>query len=150
MPEFRPNVAALIMNRKGELLVCERSKKRGAWQFPQGGVKNGETNSEALEREVYEEVGLKKDDYKVKDSKDGYYYFYPADIRVKKKWDGQVQTYFLCKLKKNAREIDLGEEDNEFVAYDWVKPEDFDVSWLPDFKLEVYREVMRDFFEVEI
>jgi len=36
MHKFRPNVAAIIMNRKGEILVCERKKDRGAWQFPQG------------------------------------------------------------------------------------------------------------------
>lgn len=150
MPKFRPNVAALIVNKKGELLVCERKKDKGAWQFPQGGVDKGETTLEALEREVMEEVGIPASDYKVIEYRDEYFYFYPAHIRVKKKWDGQEQTYFLCRLKKKFKGVDLGENNPEFRDFDWVKPEDFDVDWLPGFKVEVYREVMRDFFEVEI
>lgn len=148
MPKFRPNVAALIVNREGEILVCERAKDKGAWQFPQGGVDKGETARDALEREIQEEVGLSIDDYKVKKSKDGYYYFYPAHTRSKKKWDGQAQTYFLCKLRKKAGEIDLGDDNPEFRDFAWVKPEDFDVDWLPSFKVEVYKEVMRDFFDI--
>lgn len=150
MPKFRQNVAALIVNRKGEILVCERIKQRDAWQFPQGGVDKGETTLEALFREVQEEVGLKEGDYKVIEYREDYFYFYPAHIRAKKKWDGQQQTYYLCKLKKKAREVDLGEKNPEFGRYCWVKPKDFEVEWLPSFKVEVYREVMRDFFGIEI
>lgn len=150
MPKFRPNVAAIIMNKEGEILVCERKNDRGAWQFPQGGVDGKETRIEALEREVMEEVGIPADDYKAIEYRDGYYYFYPAHIRANKKWDGQVQTYFLCKLKKKAKGVDLGKNNPEFRDFDWVKPEDFNADWLPGFKLEVYREVMRDFFGLEI
>ena len=150
MPSFRPNVAALILNRDGELLVCERIKSPGAWQFPQGGVDDGESCEEALAREVMEEVGIPPDDYKVKEYREGYFYFYPAHIREKKKWDGQKQTYFLCKLKKKAAGVNLDVENPEFANYSWVKPEDFDIDWLPGFKVEVYREVMRDFFDIEI
>ncbi len=150
MPTFRPNVAALILNRKGKLLVCERINSPGAWQFPQGGIDKGETPEEALRREVMEEVGIPPKDYKIIESRGGYFYLYPAHIRVKKKWDGQEQTYFLCRLKKNAGKVNLDVENPEFRAYSWVKPEDFEVDWLPGFKVEVYREVMRDFFGVEI
>ncbi len=150
MPKFRPNVAALIVNRKGEILVCERINHKGSWQFPQGGVDKGETKLEALEREVCEEVGLSASDYKVIEHRDKYFYFYPARIRAKKKWDGQEQTYFLCKLKKRAKEVDLGKNNPEFCNFDWVKPENFEAEWLPDFKIEVYREVMHDFFDIKL
>lgn len=150
MPEFRPNAAALILNRSGELLVCERINDRGAWQFPQGGIDEGESALEAMYREVLEEVGIPEKDLKTIEYREDYYYFYPAHIRAKKKWDGQVQTYFLCKLKKKSKGVNLDVKHPEFRDYDWVKPEDFDVEWLPGFKVEVYREVMRDFFGVEI
>jgi putative (di)nucleoside polyphosphate hydrolase len=150
MPKFRPNVAAIILNRNGEILVCERKNDRGAWQFPQGGVDGKESILEALEREVLEEVGIPATDYKTIEFRDGYYYLYPKRIRKNKKWDGQEQTYFLCKLKKKAKGPDLGKNNPEFRAFDWVKPEDFDADWLPWFKLEVYREVMFDFFGVEL
>lgn len=150
MPKFRPNVAAIILNKKGEILVCERKNDKGAWQFPQGGVDGKETLLEALEREVLEEVGIPPEDYKVTEYRDKYYYFYPARIRANKKWDGQEQTYFLCKLKKKAKGPDLGKNNPEFRDFEWVMPEDFDTDWLPGFKLEVYREVMHDFFGVDL
>lgn len=150
MPKFRPCVAAIILNKEGEILVCERKNDRGAWQFPQGGVDGKETRLEALEREVMEEVGIPAEDYKTIEYREGYYYLYPGYIREKKKWDGQEQTYFLCKLKKKAKGPDLGKKNPEFRDFDWVMPEDFDAAWLPDFKLEVYREVMHDFFGVKL
>ena len=150
MPKYRPNVAAIIMNRDGEVLICERKNNARAWQFPQGGVDKGETLKEALYREVWEEVGLKSKFYDVVDEKDGYRYLYPPKVRAKKKYAGQKQTYFLCKLRKGAPEVDLGTNNPEFSDYDWVRPEEFDEEWLPDFKLDVYRQVMRDFFAVDI
>ena len=59
MGEYRPNVAALIINKDGCLLVCERLLNPGAWQFPQGGVNEGESLEAAILREVEEEIGLK-------------------------------------------------------------------------------------------
>lgn len=150
MPKYRPNVAAIIINRDGEILICERSNNARAWQFPQGGVDKGETMLEALHREVWEEVGLEAKHYKVLDEKSGYKYLYPPKVREKKKYEGQKQTYFLCKLKKSAPEVDLGENNPEFSDFDWVRPEEFDEAWLPAFKLEVYRHVMKDFFEIEM
>lgn len=150
MPKYRPNVAAIIMNRDGEILICERSNNARAWQFPQGGVDKGESALEALHREVWEEVGLESEHYKVISEKGGYKYLYPPKVREKKKYEGQKQTYFLCKLKKSAPEVDLGENNPEFSDFDWVRPEEFDESWLPAFKLDVYRQVMKDFFEIEM
>ena len=150
MPEYRPNVAAIILNEHGEILICERANNARAWQFPQGGVDKGETSKEALFREVWEEVGLKSEHYEILEKKSGYKYLYPPKVRNKKKYDGQKQTYYLCQLKEGAPEVDLGEKNPEFSDYDWVRPEEFDEEWLPDFKLEVYRQVMMDFFKTEI
>ncbi len=84
MVRYRPNVAALILNTNGSLLICERSNMPGAWQFPQGGVDNGESIEQALIREVREEVGLGKNDYEILESREGYRYLYPPEVRVKK------------------------------------------------------------------
>lgn len=150
MGKYRSNVAALILNRKGMILVCERKKHKGSWQFPQGGVDEGEGLKDALHREVLEEVGLKKKHYKVVEQRGGYRYAYPSSVRKKKKFEGQDQTYFLCKMKKSSPDPDLGERNPEFRDWEWVDPEDFEEYWLPEFKLEVYRAVMRDFFGVEL
>lgn len=39
---YRPNVAGLLVREDGKLLVCERSRQKEAWQFPQGGIDPGE------------------------------------------------------------------------------------------------------------
>lgn len=140
-----------MINQKGKLLVCERINSKGAWQFPQGGVDRGEKLRHALSREVLEEIGLPKDSYKVLEKRGGYTYLYPDQVKKQKLYyDGQVQTYYLCRLKKKAPAIDLDQKSAEFVNYKWIKPRDFKLKWLPEFKRQVYRAVMLDFFGVRL
>ncbi|MEM1085105.1 MAG: RNA pyrophosphohydrolase [Verrucomicrobiota bacterium] len=151
---FRPNVAALVTRSDGHLLICERWMVPGAWQFPQGGVDDGESMIEALHREVEEEIGLTPKDYKVVDQREGYRYLYPENVRKKKVrkhgCQGQEQMYFLCKISSDDAPIDVSREPREFAGYRWIKPEEFQLEWLPEFKHEVYRDVMKDFFGVTI
>ncbi|MCP5537796.1 MAG: NUDIX domain-containing protein [Akkermansiaceae bacterium] len=152
MASYRPNVALLLLNREGKLLVCERINKKGAWQFPQGGVDKKEKMIHALAREVEEEIGLPRSGYKVLEKRGGYTYLYSDQVKKQKmRFDGQVQTYYLCKLKKGAPDIDLHTQRNpEFGRYKWIRPEKFKLKWLPEFKRQVYRAVMLDFFEVRL
>ncbi len=126
----------------------------GAWQFPQGGVDDGEEIQAALHREVREEVGLEAHHYEVVAWRKGYRYLYPEDVRGKKLKKhgnhGQEQTYYLCHLKPGAPKINVHQKPQEFRAYRWIVPTEFDLDWLPAFKRDVYREVMRDFFKVEL
>jgi putative (di)nucleoside polyphosphate hydrolase len=121
MGEYRPNVAALMVNKDGYLLVCERLLNPGAWQFPQGGVSEGESLETAIQREVEEEIGLKPEDYKIERSKGLYWYDFPLGSQKKKpshKADfvGQEQTYFLCQLNEGIAELNLMQEPREFRA----------------------------------
>lgn len=153
MKKYRANVAALLVDERGRLLICERFKVPGAWQFPQGGIDEGESAEETLRREIEEEVGLPADSYEVKAMKNGYRYIYPNWVKKRKRgaiYDGQEQTYFLCELKADAPEVNLEREPREFSQYRWVYPDEFSLSWLPEFKKEVYRQVLTDFFSVEI
>ncbi|MEP3211684.1 MAG: RNA pyrophosphohydrolase [Luteolibacter sp.] len=154
MESYRPNVAALMINGDGNLLICERYNVPGAWQFPQGGVDKGESIEQALYREIREEIGLKKDHYEVLGSRDGYRYLYPEDVRAKKLKKhgnhGQEQTYFLCRLKAGAPSVNVKQNPPEFGAFRWISPDEFDLDWLPAFKHEVYSAVMKDFFDVDL
>lgn len=143
-----------MLNEDGNLLICERASVPGAWQFPQGGVDPGESTLDALYREVREEIGFAPKHYSVVRRRDGYRYLYPENVRIKKMRrhgsHGQEQTYFLCRLRPGAPEVNVNQKQREFRAYRWINPDEFDLEWLPPFKHEVYRQVMSDFFGLEI
>ena len=55
-------VVASVIEREGRLLVCQRpAHKRhgGLWEFPGGKVEEGESDFEAVERELEEELGVR-------------------------------------------------------------------------------------------
>ena len=54
-------VNAIINNKEGKILLIKRKGgiHSGKWAFPGGIIKKGETNEEALNREILEETGLK-------------------------------------------------------------------------------------------
>lgn len=144
MPAYRPNVAFILRNAAGEILVCERSDWAGCWQFPQGGVKKGETLLEALHREVEEELGLKPDAYRILTSKGPYRYLF-ADNRKKQGFDGQEQHYFLGELARPHINIRF-DGAHEFRAARWLAPSTYNPDWIAPMKREVYAAVFRDFF----
>ena len=55
---FRAGVGAVVLDPRGRVLVLERADVPGAWQFPQGGLDDGETPLAAARREAEEETGI--------------------------------------------------------------------------------------------
>lgn len=148
-PRFRPNVAAVVRNREGLLLVCERSDFPGCWQFPQGGVNEGETPEAALRRELEEEVSLRPEHYVIRDKRGPYRYRFPDGVK-KKGYDGQEQTYFLADLLGPSSLANVRTASPEFSAARWVRPREFDPGWIPPMKRAVYRAVFRDLLGVTL
>jgi len=56
---FRANVGIVLMRDNGEVFLGQRTGARG-WQFPQGGIRQGEGIEQALYRELREEIGLER------------------------------------------------------------------------------------------
>src|SRR3954469_11460212 len=56
---YRPNVGIILANCRNEVFWGKRVNQH-AWQFPQGGIKHGETPLEAMFRELEEEIGLQR------------------------------------------------------------------------------------------
>ena len=149
---YRPNAAIIYQRSDGTVLICERVKPAGAWQFPQGGIKKGESPMAAACREGMEETGFRPNEYEVVGGRGPYRYDYPHKERervLRKRgipYDGQEQHYYLCRMHDDKAEPWL--DGKEFRAYKWVQPQDFNLDTLPEFKRGVYEQVMRDFFSV--
>lgn len=146
---YRPNVAAILRNPLGEILIAERLRNPDAWQFPQGGVDEGENEEQAMLRELHEEIGVTPNLVRVVQKRDGYRYAFP-EARLKYGiYGGQEQTYFLCDYLGEDADIRLDAHEQEFGQFRWIAPEEFKLEWVPKFKRAVYRAVLADFFGVQ-
>ena len=146
---YRPNVAAILVDGAGRILVGERVDVPGSWQFPQGGLEPAEAPEHGLERELREELSLASTDYTVEEKRGPYRYLFAAG-RTKKGYRGQEQTYFRLRFFGPGSRINVLTAEPEFRAVRWIEPAEFSLSWLPEMKHEVYRQVFRDFFALKI
>ncbi len=144
--KFRRNVAFILTRQDGRILVCERSDFKDSWQFPQGGVQAGESDLDALEREVTEEIALTRDSYRVLHQHGPYRYVFRSGSR-KDGCEGQEQTYFQAEWLGVEKIV---VDKKEFRAFRWILPEDFLIEWVPPIKRTVYRQVFEDFFKVRL
>jgi putative (di)nucleoside polyphosphate hydrolase len=139
---YRPNVAIVLVNSRNQVFWGKRVKEH-AWQFPQGGIKPGETPEQAMYRELQEETGLLPQHVKILGrTRDWLHYNVPTHW-VKREWrgtyKGQKQIWFLLRLVGRDCDISLRASGHpEFDAWRW---HDY---WVPleaviEFKRESYR-----------
>ncbi|MEA3512923.1 MAG: RNA pyrophosphohydrolase [Campylobacterota bacterium] len=144
---YRPNVAAIVLSSsypsKCEIFIASRIDVDDAWQFPQGGIDDGETPEVALFRELKEEIGTDKVSIVAQYPKWVSYDFPPAVASRMAPFDGQIQKYFLVKLKKGAK-IDIKTKIPEFDQYKFVKTDELN-DYITFFKRTVYKKVLKYF-----
>ena len=144
---YRPNVAMIIVSdnypQKKEIFIAQRTDLFDVWQFPQGGIDEGESVEVALFRELEEEVGTAKATI-VAEYPDWISYDFPEKISLKMKpYKGQTQRYFLLKLEKDAV-INLDTSHPEFSDYKFVSVDEV-LNLTADFKKPVYETVVNYF-----
>ncbi|MDA9718853.1 NUDIX domain-containing protein [Betaproteobacteria bacterium] len=61
---YRFNVGIIIINDRKQVFWAKRNGK-DAWQFPQGGIKKGESVELAMYRELKEETGIGNADVEI-------------------------------------------------------------------------------------
>ncbi|MDO8593182.1 MAG: nucleotide exchange factor GrpE [bacterium] len=110
----KPVVGAIIYNDQGEILLGKSPKWRGHWQMPGGKVELGETMSQALKREIFEETGLEISDFKLNGVQDCVY----PELFEKK-----VHFIFIDYSAKLAGG-ELKPDDRENDELIWIKPEE--------------------------
>ena len=98
---FRANVGIILSNDEGKLLLAGRAGSKG-WQFPQGGMLQGESVEEAMFRELHEELGLTAQDVEVLGRTDDWIRYRLPERFVRRNRKpvciGQKQRWFVLKL----------------------------------------------------
>ena len=144
---FRPNVAAIILSskypQKCEIFIASRIDISNAWQFPQGGIDDGESIKEALFRELEEEIGTRDVEIIAEYPTWVSYEFPPIIAQKMYPYDGQKQKYYLVKLKKGAK-ININTETPEFSEYKFVSLKEI-YEHITFFKRTVYKQVLKHF-----
>lgn len=142
---YRPNVGIILTNQRNEVFWGKRIREH-SWQFPQGGIKKGESPEEAMFRELYEEVGLKPEHVRILGrTRDWLRYDVPRQW-VRREWRGtymgQKQIWFLLRLTGRDSDVCLRATDKpEFDAWRWNS------YWVPlesviEFKRAVYERAL--------
>ena len=153
---YRPNVGIVLVNARDEVFWGKRVNQH-AWQFPQGGIQHGETPSQAMYRELEEEIGLQVEHVRLLGrTRDWLRYDVPekwmrrarpesgeACVRFGKGgYRGQKQIWFLLRMMGRDCDVKLRASGHpEFDAWRW---HDY---WVPlesviDFKRDVYRQAL--------
>ena len=143
---FRANVGIIICNKQGQVMWAKRYGQH-SWQFPQGGIDEGETPEQAMYRELHEEVGLQPKDVDVLGVTRNWIRYKLPKRFIRSGQDpvciGQKQKWFLFKLIKETK-IDLNNENNpEFDEFNWVdywKP----LDEIVEFKRKIYEKVLTE------
>lgn len=151
MSEYRPNVAAVILSERYpevcEFFIAKRNDIKHSkciWQFPQGGIDDGESPTDALYRELDEEIGTKDIEILAQYPEWLKYDFPKGNIQTKMyPFKGQMQRYFLVKLKPDAK-INLATEVPEFIAYRFVSFDEV-LQNVVYFKRRIYKKVLEHF-----
>jgi putative (di)nucleoside polyphosphate hydrolase len=145
---YRPNVAAIVLSAKYplkcEIFIASRTDVENAWQFPQGGIDEGETVKEALYRELEEEIGTSKIEIIAEYPQWVSYDFPPAIAKKMQPYDGQIQKYYLVKLKQGAKVNINTHHTPEFSEYKFV-PTNSIYEYITFFKRTVYKQVIKYF-----
>ena len=121
---FRPNVGIILLNQRNQVFWGKRLRTH-SWQFPQGGIKHGETPEQAMFRELHEEVGLHPEHVRVvARTRDWLRYEVPDQfIRrdARGHYRGQKQIWFLLQLTGRDTDMNLRATDHpEFDAWRWT------------------------------
>jgi len=144
---YRPNVAIILCNWKNEVFWGKRVRAH-SWQFPQGGIKPGESPQAAMYRELEEEVGLHRRHVRILGRTRDWLRYDVPDQWLRRDWRGnyrgQKQIWFLLRLIGRDCDVRLRASPKpEFDAWRW---HDY---WVPmeaviEFKRGVYQRALEE------
>ncbi|AWD32668.1 RNA pyrophosphohydrolase [Candidatus Kinetoplastibacterium sorsogonicusi] len=144
---YRPNVGIILVNSKNKVFWGKRIGEQ-SWQFPQGGINNGESPIQAMYRELYEEIGLKSKHIKILGRTKNWLRYEVPKCFIKKEWQGyykgQKQIWFLLRFLGKEEDFCLNKTRHpEFDSWIWNN------YWIKldsviEFKRKIYFEVLTE------
>lgn len=148
---YRKNVGAVILNSKKQIFVGKRFGTSFAGNFlqmPQGGIKDDETEEEALMREIKEEVGILPNIFNIVKKTEGYYYYEIPQKMRKSVWNniyiGQKQRWFLLSFNGKDEDINVNTDFPEFEGWKWLEPKEV-IEHVISFKKDIYKKIFLEF-----
>ena len=148
---YRKNIGIILCNSKNELLICKRLKE-DSWQFPQGGFEKNESSENAMFRELFEEIGLQKNDIIIL-GKTKKWLKYNLPKKYQRKTNnqlcvGQKQIWFLLRLISSDQSINLRTSKKpEFDGWEWVS-EKTPLEIVISFKKNVYIKALNELLPI--
>jgi putative (di)nucleoside polyphosphate hydrolase len=149
LSQYRPNVGVVLFHADGRVWLGRRRNTPGPhnWQFPQGGVDDGEDLADAARRELAEETGATSVTYLAR-TDDWLHYDFPANHagpKAYRGWKGQKQVWFAFRFEGDEAEIDLESHgEPEFDAWRWARLDEAPDLIVP-FKRAAYEVVVQAF-----
>lgn len=141
---FRAGVGAVIRRADGKVLALRRADDPSAWQFPQGGLKQGEEPLQALFREVQEETGIGRMHLTLQSSTPRLLsYELPKKYRSRRTGRGQTLYWFSLIFTGQDELITMGNR-KEFSAWQWMNMGDL-VAVVSPFRRELYAQLEENF-----
>lgn len=142
---YRPNVGIILLNSKNEVFWGKRVKQ-DSWQFPQGGIKSGETPTQAMYRELTEEVGLQPCHVEILGRTREWLRYDVPECWIRREWrrsyKGQKQIWFLLRLLGRDTDVSLRKSPHpEFDAWRWNRYW-VELDSVVEFKRHVYRQAL--------
>lgn len=146
-PLHRANVGLVLFNAEGLVWLGRRAATPDpwTWQFPQGGVDEGEDLFQAALRELEEETGVTSVTY-LGQTEGWIVYDYPPDVLKRGgRWRGQKQVWFALRFTGEDPEVRLdGHHPPEFEAWRWARLDETPGLIIP-FKKAAYEQVVAAF-----
>lgn len=144
---YRQNVVAFIVNNQGKVLIVNRVGDDDYWGLSQGGVDSGESNDDAILREIKEETNISSVDVLGKFEN---IYKYRWNKEHKRHGDtgykGQRQLLYILKFNGEDSEIKLSPW--ELKDWKWVEIDEL-ISESDELRKEAYQIFLEKFRSIK-